>query len=159
MHANPQTMHLHMDTAQDVICKCRNFCSNRRLSYARRVAKEPHCVGRRYRLWQTVEQNFALLQQQPVLAATGYPLLAGWSRKGSLGKVTGAKWANACLPASQRRCWPWSTARLWCVCMMYAKPAMRWLYWQPCGARGLACLTNDKRELRFQLETWHKRYT
>ena len=38
---------------------------------------------------KTVEQNFALLAKQSVLKASGYPLLAGWSRKSSLGAVTG----------------------------------------------------------------------
>jgi len=38
---------------------------------------------------KTVEQNFALLARQDELLAMGYPLLAGWSRKSSLGAVTG----------------------------------------------------------------------
>src|SRR5438105_2041763 len=38
---------------------------------------------------KTVEQNFALLARQGELLAGGYPLLAGWSRKSSLGSVTG----------------------------------------------------------------------
>ncbi|GAB1386484.1 dihydropteroate synthase [Melaminivora sp.] len=38
---------------------------------------------------KTVEQNFALLARQQELAALGLPLLAGWSRKSSLGAVTG----------------------------------------------------------------------
>ena len=38
---------------------------------------------------KTVEQNFALLARQHELLAAGYPLLAGWSRKSSLGMVTG----------------------------------------------------------------------
>ena len=38
---------------------------------------------------KTVEQNFALLAQQAQLLADGYPLLAAWSRKSSLGTVTG----------------------------------------------------------------------
>jgi dihydropteroate synthase len=38
---------------------------------------------------KTVAQNFALLARQPELLALGYPLLAGWSRKSSLGAVTG----------------------------------------------------------------------
>lgn len=38
---------------------------------------------------KTVEQNFALLARQDVLLSAGYPLLAGWSRKSSLGTVTG----------------------------------------------------------------------
>ena len=38
---------------------------------------------------KTVEQNFALLARQSVLLEPGYPVLAGWSRKSSLGAVTG----------------------------------------------------------------------
>lgn len=38
---------------------------------------------------KTVEQNCALLARQHELLALGYPLLAGWSRKSTLGKITG----------------------------------------------------------------------
>jgi dihydropteroate synthase len=38
---------------------------------------------------KTVEQNFSLLARQSELLSAGYPLLAGWSRKSSLGAVTG----------------------------------------------------------------------
>jgi dihydropteroate synthase len=38
---------------------------------------------------KTVEQNFSLLARQQELLVAGYPLLAGWSRKSSLGAVTG----------------------------------------------------------------------
>ncbi|WP_130480930.1 dihydropteroate synthase [Sphaerotilus mobilis] len=38
---------------------------------------------------KTVEQNFALLPGQRSLLALGYPVLAGWSRKSSVGAVTG----------------------------------------------------------------------
>ncbi|HVE52088.1 MAG TPA: dihydropteroate synthase, partial [Ramlibacter sp.] len=38
---------------------------------------------------KTVEQNFALLARQRDLLADGHPLLAGWSRKSSLGTVSG----------------------------------------------------------------------
>jgi dihydropteroate synthase len=38
---------------------------------------------------KTVQQNFALLARQRELLHDGYPLLAGWSRKSSLGTVTG----------------------------------------------------------------------
>jgi dihydropteroate synthase len=44
---------------------------------------------------KTVEQNFALLARQGELLVAGYPLLAGWSRKSSLGTVTG-------LPVNER---------------------------------------------------------
>ena len=38
---------------------------------------------------KTVEQNFALFSGQRALRALGFPVLAGWSRKSSLGAVTG----------------------------------------------------------------------
>ena len=38
---------------------------------------------------KTVAQNFVLLARQHELLDLGYPLLAGWSRKSSLGAVTG----------------------------------------------------------------------
>ena len=38
---------------------------------------------------KTVAQNFSLLAHQSMLLSAGYPLLAGWSRKSSLGAVTG----------------------------------------------------------------------
>jgi dihydropteroate synthase len=44
---------------------------------------------------KTVEQNFALLARQRELLAPGHPLVAGWSRKSSLGNVTG-------LPVNER---------------------------------------------------------
>jgi dihydropteroate synthase len=44
---------------------------------------------------KTVEQNFALLARQTEFVAPGYPLLVGWSRKSSLGTVTG-------LPVNER---------------------------------------------------------
>jgi dihydropteroate synthase len=38
---------------------------------------------------KTPEHNFALLQRQSALVDLGYPLLVGWSRKSSLGWLTG----------------------------------------------------------------------
>jgi dihydropteroate synthase len=51
---------------------------------AARIALDPG-IG----FGKTVAQNFALLARQPDLLALGYPILAGWSRKSSLGAVTG----------------------------------------------------------------------
>lgn len=45
---------------------------------------------------KTVAQNFSLLARQHELLAAGYPLLVGWSRKASLGAVSGIS------PASER---------------------------------------------------------
>jgi dihydropteroate synthase len=49
---------------------------------------------------KTVEQNFALLSRQAEVLALGYPLLAGWSRKSSLGRVTGQDEAHHRVAAS-----------------------------------------------------------
>jgi dihydropteroate synthase len=43
---------------------------------------------------KTVMQNFALLARQRELLAGGYPLLLGWSRKSSIGAVTGIETAG-----------------------------------------------------------------
>jgi dihydropteroate synthase len=48
---------------------------------------------------KTVEQNFALLARQRELLHDGYPLLAGWSRKSSLGSVTGAAVQERLVPS------------------------------------------------------------
>ena len=48
---------------------------------------------------KTVEQNFALLSRQRDLLALGLPVLSGWSRKSSLGTVTGLAMVDR-MPAS-----------------------------------------------------------
>ena len=48
---------------------------------------------------KTVAQSFALLARQRELLALGYPLLAGWSRKSSLGAVTGLAVGERLLPS------------------------------------------------------------
>ncbi len=48
---------------------------------------------------KSVEQNFSLLARQHQLVAAGYPLVVGWSRKSSLGAVTGLP-VHERLPAS-----------------------------------------------------------
>lgn len=48
---------------------------------------------------KTLEQNFALLARQAELLALNYPLLAGWSRKSSLGAVTGLAAQSRMMPS------------------------------------------------------------
>ncbi|MDR6152866.1 dihydropteroate synthase [Acidovorax delafieldii] len=48
---------------------------------------------------KTLEQNFALLARHSELLAAGYPLLAGWSRKSSLGAVTGLEVDQRMVPS------------------------------------------------------------
>lgn len=53
------------------------------------VAKQRIALDPGIGFGKTVEHNFELLRRQGELVALGFPLLAGWSRKSSLGAVTG----------------------------------------------------------------------
>jgi dihydropteroate synthase len=48
---------------------------------------------------KTVTQNFELLAHQDQLLALGYPLLVGWSRKSSIGAVTGCEVGERMVPS------------------------------------------------------------
>jgi dihydropteroate synthase len=48
---------------------------------------------------KTVAQNFELLAHQDLLLALGYPLLVGWSRKSSIGAVTGCDVGERMVPS------------------------------------------------------------
>ncbi len=48
---------------------------------------------------KTPQQNFALLARQAELLAEGHPLLVGWSRKSSLGAVTGLATQDRLVPS------------------------------------------------------------
>ncbi|WP_019559302.1 dihydropteroate synthase [Caldimonas manganoxidans] len=56
---------------------------------AQRIVLDPG-----YGFGKSVQHNFELLRRQQELLALGYPLLAGWSRKSSLGVVTGRDLAD-----------------------------------------------------------------
>jgi dihydropteroate synthase len=95
MHGEPQTMQ-RSPVEGDAVPQVADFL--RRASEAlremgvgaSRIAWDPG-IG----FGKTVEQNFALLARQDELLAAGYPLVVGWSRKSSLGAVTG-------LPVNER---------------------------------------------------------
>ncbi|MEO5669993.1 MAG: dihydropteroate synthase [Ramlibacter sp.] len=89
MHGEPQTMQ-RSPMEGDAVPQVLEFLNEatralRALGVdASRIAWDPG-IG----FGKTVEQNFALLARQHELVAGGYPLVAGWSRKSSLGNVTG----------------------------------------------------------------------
>lgn len=89
MHRDPQTMQV-APMGGDVLSQVAEFLMGRaqalgNIGVARnRIALDPG-IG----FGKTVEQNFSLLGRQNELLALGYPILAGWSRKSSLGAVTG----------------------------------------------------------------------
>ena len=89
MHRDPQTMQA-APMAGDVLPAVADLLRQqadalRALGVApQRITLDPG-IG----FGKTVAQNFSLLARQRELLALGYPLLAGWSRKSSLGAVTG----------------------------------------------------------------------
>jgi len=89
MHRDPQTMQT-APMRGDVVPQVLSFLSERAGALrdagvaAERIVLDPG-IG----FGKTVAQNFALLARQDELLRAGYPLLAGWSRKSSLGAVTG----------------------------------------------------------------------
>ena len=94
MHGEPRTMH-RAPMEGDAVPQVRAFLEARthelraRGADAARIAWDPG-IG----FGKTIEQNFALLARQRELDA-GHPLVVGWSRKSSLGNVTG-------LPVNER---------------------------------------------------------
>ena len=63
------------------------------------VSKERIALDPGVGFGKTVAQNFELLAHQRQLSALGYPLLVGWSRKSSLGAVTGSEVGERLVPS------------------------------------------------------------
>jgi dihydropteroate synthase len=91
MHRDPQTMQV-APMVGDALALVTDFLRDRAAALTAlgvdptRIVLDPG-IG----FGKTVEQNFSLLARQSELLALGLPLLAGWSRKSSLGAVTGRK--------------------------------------------------------------------
>jgi dihydropteroate synthase len=89
MQGEPQSMQ-QKPIYGDVIAEVSRFLTARAQSLqdagvqAERIVLDPG-IG----FGKTVEHNFALLARQRELVALGFPLLIGWSRKNSLGVLTG----------------------------------------------------------------------
>ncbi|WP_029554252.1 dihydropteroate synthase [Verminephrobacter aporrectodeae] len=89
MHRDPQSMQLEpMDG--DVLSRVLSFLERSAHGLlAQGVERTRIVLDPGIGFGKTAEQNFALLARQSALLAAGYPLLVGWSRKSSLGAVTG----------------------------------------------------------------------
>lgn len=89
MHRDPQTMQV-APMEGDVLAPVSAFLGQRAEALQQRgVAATRIMLDPGIGFGKTVEQNFSLLARQPELLSAGYPVLAGWSRKSSLGAVTG----------------------------------------------------------------------
>jgi dihydropteroate synthase len=91
MHMQGQPRSMQRDPRYvDVVESVRDFLADRAEALrslgvqADRIVLDPG-VG----FGKTVEHNFALIKGQRALLELGYPVLAGWSRKSSIGTVTG----------------------------------------------------------------------
>jgi dihydropteroate synthase len=95
MHGEPQTMQI-APMEGEAVPQVRAFLRGVTQGLlARGVARERIAWDPGVGFGKTPAQNFDLLARQSALLADGWPLLVGWSRKSSLGAVTG-------LPVSQR---------------------------------------------------------
>jgi dihydropteroate synthase len=95
MHGEPQTMQQALIEG-DAVPQVRAFLlETSRVLEALGVRSERIVWDSGIGFGKSVAQNFSLLARQCELLDAGYPLLAGWSRKSSLGTVTG-------LPVHQR---------------------------------------------------------
>jgi dihydropteroate synthase len=101
MHRDPQTMQ-KAPMQGDVVAQVMDFLSERAtLLQAQGVQASRIVLDYGIGFGKTVTQNFRLLAQQEALLAMGYPLLAGWSRKSSLGAVL-ARNDEAPVPAQRQ---------------------------------------------------------
>jgi dihydropteroate synthase len=107
MHRSPLTMQTAPMDCVDVVTQVKNdllsFCEllaqySAGLG-ADSVDKNRIVIDPGIGFGKTVAQNFALLSRQQELASLGYPILAGWSRKSSLGAVTGLDAAQRMVPS------------------------------------------------------------
>jgi dihydropteroate synthase len=89
MHRDPQTMQAS-PMEGDVVPAVRAFLEEQAQALlALKIAPERIALDPGIGFGKTVAQNFALLARQQELLAAGWPLLVGWSRKSSLGAVSG----------------------------------------------------------------------
>jgi dihydropteroate synthase len=89
MHRDPQTMQV-APMERDAVAAVRQFLLERaQVLEARAVRRERIALDPGIGFGKTVSQNFSLLAHQQLLSGLPYPWLVGWSRKSSLGAVTG----------------------------------------------------------------------
>ncbi|MDD0809076.1 dihydropteroate synthase [Curvibacter sp. RS43] len=100
MHRDPQTMQV-LPMEGDVLPQVLAFLHDASAGLmACGVARDRIVLDAGVGFGKTVEQNFALLSRQHELDQSGWPWLAGWSRKSSLGAVTGLPVEDRLVPST-----------------------------------------------------------
>jgi dihydropteroate synthase len=90
MQGEPRTMQTVPWHAADVVAEVVGHLAQRAEALqAHGIARARIVLDPGIGFGKTVDDNFALLPGQRALLELGYPVLAGWSRKSSLGMVTG----------------------------------------------------------------------
>jgi dihydropteroate synthase len=94
MQGEPRTMQVE-PAYDDVVADVAAFLEARlRFAVDAGVREELICIDPGIGFGKTVEQNFELVRRLPELAALGRPVLVGFSRKSSLGRVLGHRGAK-----------------------------------------------------------------
>jgi dihydropteroate synthase len=89
MQGMPGTMQQH-PSYDDVVAEVKAFLLERvRAARAAGIALERIAIDPGFGFGKTLEHNLELLRHLREFEVLGVPLLAGWSRKSSLGKITG----------------------------------------------------------------------
>jgi len=89
MQGEPRTMQADPQY-DDVVAEVGNYLSSRALAAeAVGIARERIVVDPGFGFGKTIEHNLMLLRSLSKIAALGWPVLAGLSRKSMLGKITG----------------------------------------------------------------------
>jgi len=89
MRGEPASMQQHV-AYTDVVAEVRGFLAGRALACeAAGIARERVVVDPGFGFGKTVEHNLILLRELAQIVALGYPVLAGLSRKSTIGALTG----------------------------------------------------------------------
>ncbi len=99
MRGEPANMARHAQYADVVADVCAELRLRVEAARAAGITDERIVLDPGYGFAKTADQNLQLLSRQDQLLILGRPLLVGWSRKGTLGQITGRPVAER-LPAS-----------------------------------------------------------
>jgi dihydropteroate synthase len=99
MHGEPQTMQTLPMQDSSILPVVEFLKSHAQALQTMGVARERIALDPGVGFGKTVAQNFELLAHQDQLLALGYPLLVGWSRKSSIGAVTGCEVGERMVPS------------------------------------------------------------
>ncbi len=99
MHAQPLDMQVYPMEGLAVPTVVAFLLERVQAILALEVSKERIALDPGVGFGKTVAQNFELLAHQKQLSALGYPSLVGWSRKSSLGAVTGCEVGERLVPS------------------------------------------------------------